>query len=236
MNEMREFWDARADEDAFYFVDNRLAYGAADAERFWAAGPELLDRILAELGARIDAGDALVEIGCGIGRMTRPLAARAASVRALDVSERMLALAREHNPGLANVEWVLGDGRSLAPIADASADGCFSHVVFQHLPDPELTLGYVREIGRVLRAGGWAAFQVSDAPEVHRRPPPLRRLRAWLGARRGRAPGGQSHPAWRGSAVDLGRLRATAVEAGLAVERLSGERTQFCLVLLRREG
>ena len=45
----------------------------------------------------------MVEIGCGIGRLTGPLAARGASVRALGVSPRMLALAREHNPGLASV-------------------------------------------------------------------------------------------------------------------------------------
>ena len=136
----------------------------------------------------------------------------------------------------ANVEWVLGDGRTLAPIADASVDGCFSHVVFQHLPDPAIALGYVHEMGRVLRPGGWAAFQVSDAPEIHRRPPLARRARALLAAARGRGPRGQGHRAWRGSAVDLGRLRAVAAEAGLAVERTVGAGTQFCFVRLRAQG
>ena len=167
---MRDFWDARAAEDPYYFVDNRLAYGDPDTEGFWSGGEPLLDRILDELELEIEPRDELVEIGCGLGRLTRPLAARARSVAALDVSPRMLELARSQNPELANVDWVLGDGRTLAPLGDDSADGVFSHVVFQHLPDPAITLGYVREMGRVLRPGGWAGFQVSNAPEIHRRP------------------------------------------------------------------
>jgi SAM-dependent methyltransferase len=233
--DMKEFWDARAREDALYFVDNRLEYGRPDEAAFWADGPVLLDRILGELGVRVEPGDEIVEIGCGVGRMTRPLAEWGASVKALDVSEEMLELAAHHNPGLSKVEWILGDGRTLAPLADASADVCFSHVVFQHIPDPEITLGYVGEIGRVLRPGGWAAIQVSNAPEIHRPPPPLRRLRAWVGALRGGAPRGQTHPAWRGSAVDLDRLREAGARARLSVERVVGEGTQFCYLLLRRD-
>ena len=232
---MRDFWDARAAEDAFYFVDNRLAYGAPDTETFWRGGEQLVDEILELLELELRSSDELVEIGCGIGRLTRPLAARCRSVRALDVSPRMLELARAHNPGLANVEWLLGDGTTLAPMADRSADACFSHVVFQHLPDPAITLGYVREMGRVLRPGGWAGFQVSNAPEIHRRPSPARRARTWLDAARGRGPRGQGHEAWRGSATDLGELQAVAAEAGMELERTVGAGTQFCFVRLRAQ-
>jgi len=104
----------------------------------------------------------------------------------------MLERARELNPGLANVEWLRGDGSSLAGIEDASASACVSHVVFQHIPDPRVTLAYVREMGRVLRPGGWAAFQVSNDPAVHTRPGPLRRARRALAGLVRRAPRGQS--------------------------------------------
>jgi len=222
---MREFWDARAKEDAFFFVDNRLHYGDPDLTRFWAGGVEVVEKALEFMGAAIEPGDVVVEIGCGVGRLTRPLAERAATVRAVDVSAEMLAQARELSPGLENVEWILGDGRTLAGIGDASADACFSWVVFQHIPDPEVTFGYVREIGRVLRAGGWAIFQVSDHPPTHApRPAP--------GEKGG--PQGQDHPAWLGSAIDLGRLREVADAAGMDAEKIVGEGTQHCLALLRR--
>jgi SAM-dependent methyltransferase len=225
--DMREFWDERARENALYFVDNTLDYRSPDAERFWREGELVVERILQMLGASVEPGDHVVEIGCGVGRLTRALAALAARVTALDVSAEMLARARELNPELDGVTWLEGDGASLAGVDDASADACLSHVVFQHIPDPGVTLGYVREMGRVLRPGGWSAFQVSNDPGVHR---PRRRLRALL--RRG--PRGQEHPAWLGSAVDLDELGATAAAAGMDVERVEGAGTQFCLVLLRR--
>jgi SAM-dependent methyltransferase len=233
-DEMRRFWDERAREDAFYFVDNRLRYRQPDRERFWEGGREDLDRMLDLLGARIDPRDRIVEIGCGLGRITRALAKRGRDVRALDVSAEMLEMARGHNHDLANVEWIAGDGRSLAPIEAESADACQSQVVFQHIPDPEITLGYVSEMGRVLKSGGWAAFQVSNAPALHRRRGLVERTRTFVLSRIGRAPRGQSHPAWLGSSIDLGRLERAAAEAGMEIERVTGEGTQMCLVLLRK--
>lgn len=230
---MREFWDARAEENPLFFVDNRLDYTDPDEAGFWERGEAELDSALDPVGARLRAVDEVVEIGCGVGRLTHVIARRAASVRALDVSPRMLDLARAHGDGLDNVEWLLGDGTSLAPIADASADACVSHVVFQHIPDPEVTLGYIREIGRVLRPGGWSAFQISNDPSIHRPRSGREALRISWRARRGRGPRGQSDPAWLGSYVELDAVREAAVAGGMEVERISGEGRQLCFVLAR---
>lgn len=231
---MSEFWDARAKEDAFFFVDNQLRYGDPDIEKFWAGGVEVIEKALEFTGAMIAPGDEIVEIGCGVGRLTRPLAERCSSVRAIDVSAEMLHQARELSPELTNVEWIHGDGESLSGLDDASADACFSWVVFQHIPDPEVTLGYVREMGRVLRPGGWSIFQISDAPAVHQQRSASNRVMDAIRSRAGRAPKGQHHPAWLGSSVDLGRLRDVASGSGMDTEKIVGEGTQHCLVMLRR--
>jgi SAM-dependent methyltransferase len=136
----------------------------------------------------------------------------------------MLARARQLNAHLDNVTFLQGDGLSLEVLDDTSADGCFSHVVFQHIPEPEITLGYVQEMARVLRPGGWALFQVSTDPGVHR---PRLRDRMWTMLRPG-------FRAWRGSAVDPARLRAVASEAGLEIEQLLDEGNQYTTVLARR--
>ena len=229
---MREFWDRRARENPWFFISNELDYSAPDLERFWASGEDDLDALLGQLEDTLEPSDHVVEIGCGAGRMTRAIAGRAARVTGVDVSPRMLEIAREENAHLDNVDWLLGDGSTLAGVPDASADACLSHIVFQHLPDPKLTLGYVREMGRVLRPGGRALFQVSNAPEVHTKPHEGPRLRG--AALRGRWPRGQRSPAWVGSAVDLDDLRAAAREAGLELERIVGEGTQYCFVRARR--
>jgi SAM-dependent methyltransferase len=147
----------------------------------------------------------------------------------------MLRLAREHNADLSNVEWLHGDGQGLGVVDDASVDGCFSHVVFQHIPDPGITLNYVREMGRVLRPGGWALFQVSTNRELHRQ---VIEMRAGLRARIERLLGterpAKEHRSWWGSAVEVGALRSAAEDGGLEVERLLGESSQFTTVLARR--
>jgi SAM-dependent methyltransferase len=225
--EMGRFWDARAKEDAFYFVDNTGAYRDADVDRFWAEGRRNLDTVLELVGASVEPGDIVLDIGCGVGRLTRVLAERGRHVHAIDVSAEMLAQARELNAHLENISWHQGDGATLQPIEDASIDAVVSHVVFQHIPDPQVTLGYVREIGRVLRPGGWAAFQISNDPSIHR---PYVGAKEKLKAAIGRAPKGQDEPQWLGSAVDLADLRGAAMEGGLAVAQVVGQGTQFCYV------
>ena len=226
--DMGRFWDARAREDAFYFVDNTGTYRDADVDRFWAEGQRQPRRRAGRgRGRRSSPSDVVLDIGCGVGRLTRVLAERAAHVHAIDVSAEMLEQARELNGHLTNVTWHHGDGTTLHPVEDGSIDAVVSHVVFQHIPDPQITLGYVREIGRVLEPGGWAAFQISNDPALHR---PTVGVKERLKAAVGRAPKGQDEPEWLGSAVDLEDLRATAAESDLDVAKVVGAGTQFCYV------
>ncbi len=229
----RRFWDRRARENALFFVDNRLDYVVPDEEYFWSSGEDVLDSMLGLAGVEIRPADRVLDIGCGVGRVTRALAPRAAGVVALDVSPEMLKRARELNPGLDNVDWVQGDGVSLRPLEDASIDGCFSHVVFQHIADPEITLGYVREIGRVLKPGGWALVQVSTDPGVHRRPG-VGGVRQLLRVALGRAPRGTNSPEWVGSPVGMPGLRAAASDGGLEIVRLFEAGTQYTTMYARR--
>ena len=231
---MREFWDSRAEENARFYIDNTLSYADPSDKAFWQHGETELDALLDAVGAAFAPGDDVVEIGCGIGRMTRAIAARAASVRAIDVSPRMLEKARSLCSDLDAVEWLLGDGTSLAGIETASADACLSHVVFQHIPDPDITLGYVREIGRILRPGGWAAFQISNDPDIHVRRSGREGLAIALRALVGKGPKGQADPCWLGSYVELDALRGAAADGGMAVTRVSGEGEQLCFVLTER--
>jgi SAM-dependent methyltransferase len=232
---IERFWDARARENAAYYIDNALDYTEVDMARFWERGREVVDFVSERLGVAPAPSDEVVEIGCGIGRVTRVLAERSRRVWAFDVSAEMLRRAREQLGHIGNIEWVHGDGATLRPLRDRVASACFSFLVLQHLPDPALTLGYVSEMGRVLRPGGWSAFQVSNDPRLHR-PWPRPSLGTRLKQLAGRAPRGHDNPAWLGSSVDLDALERTADAAGMDVERIDGRGTQFCLVLLRKRG
>lgn len=230
---MSDFWDERAREDALFFVDDRLRYdrdrGTGDEAWFWAEGERLLDELLQRSDAPAIAPDAVaLDLGCGVGRFTRVLADRTAHVHAVDVSSEMLERAQQMLASHGNVEFHHGDGVSL-PLPDASVDVAVSFVVFQHIPDPLVTLGYIRELGRVLRPGGWAVFQLSNDPAVHRvgradlaRPRLLDRVLR-------RTPQGTDDPAWLGSAVTIEQLDGALADGGLHSEHRSGVGSQYLL-------
>ena len=227
---MRRFWDARAREDAYHFVDDRQPYKAADPDRFWSEGERDLRTFLGNAGVTVRQDDLVLDLGCGIGRLTRALAGQAGHVIALDVSPEMLRRAQEHNAALHNVTWLLGDGESLTGVEDATLDGAVSHVVFQHIPDPQITLGYVRELGRALKPGAWAAFGISTDPSVHEQRGGPQSRRELLRSLAGREPRGTSAPEWLGAPVPLDALGAVATAAGLTLESIEGSGTQFTVV------
>ena len=224
------YWDERARENALYFVDNEIDYASPDVATFWRRGEEVVDRLCDLVGLTLGSDEVVVDIGCGVGRLTRALAARTRRVVGVDVSGEMLALARRYNAEIPNIEWRHGDGRGLSVVEDGSVDGCLSHVVFQHIPDPSITLNYVREMGRVLRPGGWALFVLSTDPRIHQ---PRQSLRRRLAARLRGDRDARDERAWWGSAVEVGALRAAARDGGLEIERLLEEGSQFTTVLAR---
>ena len=77
-------------------------------------------------------GDTVVEIGCGVGRLTRAIAPEVGLLIALDISERMLAIACQAN--LPNDDFRPAEGFTLPGIPDKLVDLALGYCVFQHLP------------------------------------------------------------------------------------------------------
>jgi SAM-dependent methyltransferase len=86
--------------------------------------------LLRELPPRI--GQAL-DVGCGTGRFTAQLAARADSVLGLDLSPEMLRLARRRCAGLTGVEFALRDVMA-SELPAARYDAIASIATLHHLP------------------------------------------------------------------------------------------------------
>jgi len=152
------------------------------------------------------------------------------------VSDEMVRQAREALADVDNAEIELGNGRDLAGLPDGGFDAVYSFVVFQHIPDPAVTCTYVREIGRVLRPGGWAVFQISEAEEIHRAETwrHVHTVRRKVQEKLGRAPRGTLEPQWLGSAVPRADLLTALADGGLELRKTIGDGTQYCLVHVQK--
>jgi ubiquinone/menaquinone biosynthesis C-methylase UbiE len=157
---MREDWDARAREDAFYYIASwRKDWDVAD---FLKSGDEDYERLVKPALDRAGfapAGKAMLELGCGAGRMTHSFALQFDRVIALDISAQMLDRARKILQSAGNIEWRQANGVDLRGVPNESMDFAFSYLVLQHLPDGKSVFSYIRELMRVLREQGICLFQ-----------------------------------------------------------------------------
>ena len=154
----RAFWDDAARHNAAWYV----ATGhVQETEDFFAQGASETDAFLRFCGIDPSSDGTVLEIGCGVGRMTRRLSELFGSVIAVDVSEEMLCRCRNNLSAHSNVvyELVNGDG-TLEGIGDDEVDVVFSYITFQHVPTRAAQLRYFEECARVLRAGGRLAVQI----------------------------------------------------------------------------
>lgn len=96
-------------------------------------------------------GDQVLEIGVGTG-LSLPLYPRGCRITGIDLSDKMLAKAREKigNDRLAHAR-VLRMDASVTDFADDTFDAVIAAYVMSTLPDPEATL---REMVRVCKPGG----------------------------------------------------------------------------------
>ena len=113
-----------------------------------------------------------VDFGCGVGRLTIPLARVCGHVTGIDISEAMLVEARRNcrEAGVDNATFVNSNEYfSQAPETRVPVDFVHAFIVFQHIP-PRAGMWLARELVGRLRPGGIGALHFTYA----RRAPRLR--------------------------------------------------------------
>jgi len=235
---MRAFWNRKARENASFYIATWRGYNRRDLNEFFLSADEAREFLrVANYVPRPD--HRMLEIGCGIGRMTSGFAQLVSEVYGIDVSEQMIERAKTHLTHLPNVHLNVNDGTSLAHFEDEFFDFCFSYIVFQHIPDKDVTLYYIREAARVLKVGGIFRFQVNGLPDPDKGS--SRRLlmvkkvyrryvrypaKYFLNVVR-RAPRGFESEAWGGSYLTQQEVMRTTEDAGLQILEVSGQGTRY---------
>ena len=202
---MRADWNERARIDAHFYV----AFGGRDQseEEFLATAADVLRSIegqLKRLPAKANrrAWRAL-EIGCGPGRLMRPLSRHFGEIHGVDVSDEMIRLGRERLRDIPHAHLHTTDGATLPQFADESFDFIYSYAVFQHIPSRDVVLEYMREVRRLLKPGGIFHGQFNGLP-----------------------PAGVADT-WGGVSFSAEDIHAFTRENGLQLLNLEGDRTQY---------
>jgi SAM-dependent methyltransferase len=181
LRKMQEDWDARARENARYYV----ATGKTDwtDDEFFESGrrtveEEILTDMINICQGRDPRQMRVLEIGCGAGRVTRALAAVFGEVYGVDVSGEMVRRAREALTDSPNAFVYQNNGKDLSVLPQGLLfDFAFSSIVFQHIPSREIIENYVREVWHRLRPGSLFKFQVQGDSSLTTSPDDT-----WLGA------------------------------------------------------
>jgi ubiquinone/menaquinone biosynthesis C-methylase UbiE len=215
-DQMRREWDERARENAEYYVANSTQHW--DPRDFFRTGEVCVAReILPEMlricqGERSPLDLSVLEIGCGVGRMTKMLARVFGHVTAVDVSREMIERARKNLEPLQNISLVLGDGATLSAVGDGTHDFAFSFLVFQHIPSRDVIASYCREVHRVLKPGSLFKFQVQGSSWERSAPPDT----------------------WSGVSITDADAAALSQETGFTLEHSSGVGSQYFWLWFRK--
>jgi len=126
---MRRDWEQRAREDAVFYAafarphqtEAEFAGSAADVVRLFESD---LIRLPSNTGHR-----RALEIGCGPARLLLPLSRHFAEIHGVDISEEMIAKARERAGGTPHIYVSVNNGTDLSAFASAYFDYVYSFVV-----------------------------------------------------------------------------------------------------------
>jgi SAM-dependent methyltransferase len=171
--QMRADWNRRAKEDAHFYV----AFGrrSQEEQEFLDSAAEVTGALETELSRLPHSSSQerkALEIGCGPGRLMRAMSGHFGEIHGVDISDEMVRLAYEQLHDIPYAHVHVTPDSSLGMFADNFFDFVYSYIVFQHIPDRNVVLNYLREAGRVLKPGGILRCQLRGTPpldtEMHR--------------------------------------------------------------------
>ena len=211
---MREDWNARARDDARYWV----AFGGRDSDdaAFFATATDVVNRLESQM-KRVPIerrGDwKALEVGCGPGRLMRPMSGKFVEIHGVDISDEMIARAKDTLADLPNAFVHTSNGSTLDMFAEESFDFVYSYAVFQHIPSRDVVFAYLREIRQVMKTGGITVLQFSGLQNR----------------------GGSGTDTWDGIRFTSRELQEFATSQNFQVLMLDGVGTQYMWTTWRKQ-
>lgn len=108
----------------------------------------------------------VLEIGCGIGRLIKPLRDIFEQVDGVDFAEQMVEFSKEYLKDTENKGKIyLNDGKTLNMLDNNFYNFVYSLITIQHIRSHTIVKSYLNETYRILKKGGIFRFQVLQPVE-----------------------------------------------------------------------
>lgn len=160
-------WTKLGEDDPLWAVLSLEKYRYANRKEalsdFYSTGSgdvELIEKTLMRNGITLPEGQTVVELGCGVGRVTSHLSRKFAKVIGVDISKSMIEAATSHFKAnnITNTSFkLLNETEDYSNLP--KCDLLFSLIVFQHSPPPVISVA-IRGAIKSLNLNGVALFQV----------------------------------------------------------------------------
>lgn len=159
---MKKVWDSLAKENAKYYIYSPEGTQISE-EQFRESGKRDFENYIKNdpnLKGVFKPDTRVLEIGCGIGRITEFIATEFAHVYGIDVSSAMINKAKDRlSSRYPNISFIETNGIDYPFEADY-LDFIFSFIVFQHIPSKDIIYNNLKECYRVLKKDGIVKVQV----------------------------------------------------------------------------
>ncbi|WP_439493691.1 class I SAM-dependent methyltransferase [Bosea sp. (in: a-proteobacteria)] len=164
-------WNVISEADPYWGVLSAEKFKGSElspavAAEFFESGSAYVERLLGFVNAYLPSGalkyDSALDFGCGVGRLLIPLARRFVRADGVDISPRMLNIARQHaaDAALSNINFYLSTDQ-LSDI-EGGYDLVNTLIVLQHIP-PHRGLQIIERLISLTRPGGVCSMQLTFA-------------------------------------------------------------------------
>ncbi|MCL4517913.1 MAG: class I SAM-dependent methyltransferase [Thaumarchaeota archaeon] len=162
MEKLEKTWDEMASRDPLWAVLTwPEKYGGKwNVDEFFANGrveASEVERHIKSSHPKVPRRRAL-DFGCGVGRVTQGLSAYFEEVVGVDISPRMIELAKRHD-GSSKCAFIANPRPDLSAFPDGTFDLVYSNITLQHM-DRHLIELYMKEFLRVVSSDGVVVFQL----------------------------------------------------------------------------
>jgi len=150
---MKKLWDKLAKKNSKYYINSDKGKGITEKQFRDSGLKDYKGLILDDIriyNRFVCNGSSIVDLGCGIGRLTEFMVGDFKEVIGVDISSEMIKQAKKRVKGAKFIET---DGWTI-PLEDNSVDFVFSYLVFQHFKERKMVEANFKEVYRVLKPKG----------------------------------------------------------------------------------